>query len=96
MPRARPYSHLELTARFDRSYQRLSPEMQQQCDDALEQLVTGPLAPGLHLKPIRPSNRYWEARVSKSIRLILLPMSGMAYVIDVVTHDEIAKWGTSK
>lgn len=92
MTRARPFTSLELTARFDRSYRRLPASLQRQCDDALAQLLTQPVAPGLHLKPIRPSNHYWEARVDRGHRLILLPAGNVAYVMDVVTHDEIAKW----
>lgn len=92
MTRARAYSSFELTARFDKSYKRLSAELKEQCDDALMQLLCDPVPVGLHLKPIRPSNHYWEARINKAHRLILLPQSGMAYVVDVVVHDDIAKW----
>lgn len=96
MTRARPYSRLEFTTRFDRSYQRLGAELQQRCDRALEQLLADPIAPGLHLKPIRPSNKFWEARINRGHRIILLPVGGMAYAMDVVTHDEIATWGRAR
>lgn len=93
MTRVRAYSSLEFTARFDKSYKRLGVGLKEQCDEALMQLLTEPVAAGLHLKPIRPSNHYWEARIDKAHRLILLPEKGMAWVIDVVVHDDIAKWG---
>jgi len=54
--------------------------------------MTEPLSPGLHFKPIRPSNRYWEARINRGDRLILYPEGAEAYVMDIVTHDEIKKW----
>lgn len=92
MTRTRAFSHIELTRQFERSYRRLSTERKAQCDDALRQLLVEPVAPGLHLKPIRPSNRYWEARINRGDRLILYPQGAMAYVMDVVTHDEIADW----
>jgi mRNA-degrading endonuclease RelE of RelBE toxin-antitoxin system len=90
--RTRAFSHIELTRQFEKSYRRLSAERKTQCDDALEQLLEEPVAPGLHLKPIRPSNKYWEARMNKGDRLILYPDGAMAYLMDVVTHDEISKW----
>ena len=67
--------------------------MQEQCEEGLAQLLDDPLPPGLHLKPIRPSNKYWEARINRGDRLILYPVGGTAYVMDVVTHDEIKRWG---
>jgi len=94
--RARRFASLDLTARFDRSYRRLSASLQRQCDEALAQLLTEPVAPGLHLKPIRPSNHYWEARVDRGHRLILLPVGDAAYVIDIVVHDDIAKWSVPR
>lgn len=92
MTRARAYSGLHLTRQCEKSYQRLDQTRQVQCDEALTQLITDPLSPGLHLKPIRPSNRYWEARINRGDRLILFPEGEAAYVMDVVTHDEISKW----
>lgn len=83
MTRTRAFSHIELTRQFDKSYRRLSTERKAQCDAALRQFLEEPVAPGLHLKPIRPSNRYREARINRGDRLILYPQRGMAYVMDV-------------
>ena len=93
MSRARAFKTLHITERFNRSFLKLAPEVQAQCADALEQLIAEPLAPGLHLKPIRPSNRFFEARINRSDRLILLPEpGGVAVVVDVVSHDDIGRW----
>lgn len=92
--RSRAFTYLERTRRFDKSFLRLSDESQEQCIEALEQLIEEPLMPGLHLKPIRPSNEFWEARINSGDRLILLPHRGMAYVMDVVKHDDINDWGS--
>lgn len=73
---------------------RLSAAQQAQCEATLEALVEEPVRPGLHLKPILPSKRYWEARINRSDRLILFPEGSVAYVMDIVTHDEIQKWST--
>jgi mRNA-degrading endonuclease RelE of RelBE toxin-antitoxin system len=93
MSRARAFKSLELTRRFEKSFQKLSTESQEQCAEALEQLVEEPLAPGLHLKPIRPSNHYLEARINSGDRLIIWPVAGVAHIMDVVKHDDIKRWG---
>jgi len=90
--RARPFASLEFTARLGKSFQRLTAESKSQCAAALEQLVRAPLPRGLQLKPIQPSKEFWEARINRAERLILLPVGNVAYVIDVVSHDDIKKW----
>lgn len=45
------------------------------------------------MKPIRPNNVYYEARINSGDRLVIYPVSDTAYVMDVVTHDEIKQWG---
>jgi mRNA-degrading endonuclease RelE of RelBE toxin-antitoxin system len=92
--RNRAFSYLELTRKFEKSFRKLGSDSQDQCADALEQLIEEPLAPGLHLKPIRPSNKFWEARINSGDRIVLLPNGDMAFVMDVVKHDDISHWGS--
>jgi hypothetical protein len=92
--RNRAFTYLERTRRFDKSFLKLGSDAQDQCAEALEQLISEPLAPGLHLKPIRPSNEFWEARLNSGDRIVLLPYRDMAYVMDVVKHDDIKQWGS--
>lgn len=91
--RARAFKSLQLTKRFEKSFRRLGSDSQAQCEEALEQLVQEPLPPGLHLKPIRPSNTFWEARLNSGDRIVLLPDKDTAWVMDVIGHDEIKLWG---
>lgn len=93
MTRARGFKRLEITAQFEKSYRKLGPATQKQCDAAVTQLLEEPPRPGLHLKPILPSKQFWEARLNKGDRIILLPKGEVAFLIDVVKHDEIAKYG---
>jgi mRNA-degrading endonuclease RelE of RelBE toxin-antitoxin system len=88
----RACSSVELTGRFRKSYRKLGPQVQQQCDEALLQLVDEPLSPGLRLKPIRPGNKCYEARINDGDRLIIWPEQGVAWIMDVVRHDEIKRW----
>lgn len=91
--RSRAFSALHLTKRFEKSFRRLGSDRQAQCEDALQQLLHGPLRQGLHLKPIRPSNTFWEARLNSGDRIVLLPEGNAAWVMDVISHDEIKLWG---
>ena len=93
MTRGRGFTQLEYTAQFEKSYCKLGPATQKQCDEALKQLLEAVPRPGLHLKPILPSKQFWEARLSKGDRLILLPRGEVAFVIDVVKHDDISRYG---
>jgi hypothetical protein len=91
-----PIERLELTARFERSFRRLDARRQEQCEMALEQLLVAPTPRGLRLKPILPGKVYWEARLNSGDRLILRPEGSVLYVLDVVTHDDIERWGRDR
>lgn len=91
--RSRAFASLQLTKRFEKSFRRLGSESQTQCEDALEQLVQDPIRPGLHLKPIRPNNTFWEVRLNSGDRIVLLADGDTAWIMDVISHDEIKRWG---
>lgn len=94
--RGRRFTSLQLTKHFEKSFRRLGSDAQAQCEDALEQLLEEPVRPGLHLKPIRPNNKFWEARLNSGDRIVLLPDGDTAGVMDVIGHDEIKLWGKRK
>lgn len=94
--RGRRFTSLQLTRRFEKSFRSLGSEAKAQCADALEQLLQDPVRPGLHLKPIRPNNKFWEARLNSGDRIVLLPDGDTAWVMDVISHDEIKLWGKKK
>lgn len=96
MTRTFAFAEVKPTRRFEKSFGKLTPAAQAQCRDALRQLLVTPLAPGLRMKPIRPNNVYYEARINQGDRLIVYPINDTAHVMDVVTHDDIAKWGNEK
>jgi hypothetical protein len=92
--RTHAFKTVAFTKRFAKSYGKLGEETAGQCDDAILDLQTDPLPAGLRMKPIRPSNVYYEVRINSGDRLVIYPVSNTAYVMDVVTHDEIKRWGT--
>ncbi len=87
------FQELDLTEQFDDSYRRLQARVQKQCDKALCFILDNPDHPSLNLKPIHPAKIYWEARINRGDRLIIRPDGSIAHVLDVVTHDNISKWG---
>ena len=94
--RARRFASLYLTRRFEKSFRRLGSDAQAQCEGALEQLLHNPVPPGLHLKAIRPNNKFWEARLNSGDRLVLLPDGDTVWIMDVISHGEIKLWGKKK
>lgn len=96
MARTHAFRSVKLTRTFDRSFRRLGSESQEQVKEALKLLVKSPLSNGLHMKPIRPNNVYYEARTDRGDRLVIYPASNTAHVMDVVSHDELKKWGREK
>lgn len=93
MARTHAFKEVKLTKTFERSFRRLGSESQEQCKEALKLLVRDPLSSGLHMKPIRPNNVYYEARTDRGDRLVIYPVGNTAYVMDVVDHDRLATWG---
>lgn len=84
------FSDAYFTDRFKKSYTRLHPDVQKQCDRAIKQVLEDPTYRGLRAKPIQPSKIYWEARVGRADRLIYKPEGSTVYFIDVITHDELS------
>lgn len=87
------FAHLEFTRQLERAYRRLQPRVQRQCDKAVGHLFANPGHPGLNVKPILPAKVYWEARINVGDRLIFRPEGDTAYLMDIVTHDEISRYG---
>lgn len=56
-------------------------------------LIKGAEPAGLNLKPILPDKHYLEARISSGDRIIFRLGDGAIYFIDVVKHDDIARYG---
>ena len=88
------FDRLIFTETFDRAYADLAQQAQKQCDKALNFLQVNPRHNSLRLKPILPAKIYWEARVNTGDRIILRPDGKTVYLVDVVTHDEIGRYGS--
>lgn len=87
------FEALEATERFDDAYADLEPAQQRQCDKAVRLLLEDPSHPGLGFKPIEPAKIYYEARINRRDRLIVRPEGDTAWLLDVVEHDDIGRYG---
>ena len=56
-------------------------------------LIKGLDSVGLHVKPILPDKHYLEARISSGDRIVFRVEQGTIYFVDVVKHDDIARYG---
>ncbi len=75
------------------SYVRLSAERQAACDEAAMALIKQTSSPGLRVKPIQPAKYYLEARINSGDRIIFRLAEGRVFFVDVVTHDDISRYG---
>lgn len=57
-------------------------------------LIKGSDTPGLNVKPVLPDKHYLEARIGSGDRIVFrIGKEGVLYLIDVVKHDDIARYG---
>jgi hypothetical protein len=80
------------TETWKRSYGVLSAELRAACDGRLVSLIKKESSPGLQVKPIQPEKHYFEARITSGYRVIFRIEGGAIYFIDVVRHDDIARY----
>jgi hypothetical protein len=88
-----PFPTAVFSDRFKESYSRLSAEKQRDCDQAVLSVIKGLESPGLRIKPIQPDKHYLEARIGSGDRVVFRRAVGQLLIIDVVTHDEIGRYG---
>ena len=48
---------------------------------------------GLRIKPIQPAKYYLEARMNSGDGIIFRLAEGTVFFVDVVTHDDIPRYG---
>lgn len=90
---AEPFRTAERSKEFDRSYARLQKATRKQVEKTISLLFTNPAHPGLEAHPIRPDKYYWEAYVNRGDRLIYVPEGSHLFLVDVIPHDDIDRYG---
>jgi len=91
-PRSTPLRVLA-TLEFEKRYRSSPGAIQSACDRAIQALAQGEPTPDLRVKPILPAKRFLEARLNRGDRLIFRIEAGDLLLVDLVTHDEIKRWG---
>ena len=81
------------TEKWWRSYARLPADRQASCDRAVMALIKGIETSGLNVKPIQPDKHYLEARISSGDRIVFRVEKDTIFFVDVVGHDDIARYG---
>jgi len=93
MARKQTFLAVVWSAIWKESYAKLSAERQAACDEAAMALIKQTSSSGLRIKPIQPAKYYLEARINSGDRIIFRLSEGTIFFIDVVTHDDISRYG---
>lgn len=93
MARKQSFLRADFSEQFKEAYAGLQVAQQNGVDKAVMALLKQQPTPGMRVKPIEPDKYYDEARINDGDRLIHRTANGTVYFVDVVTHDEIGKYG---
>jgi hypothetical protein len=93
MARKQTFLAVVWSAIWKENYAKLSAERQAACDEAAMALIKQTSSSGLRIKPIQPAKYYLEARINSGDRIIFRLSEGTIFFIDVVTHDDISRYG---
>ena len=93
MPRRQPFLRAELSDQFAEAYAGLQIAQQNGVDKVVMALLKQQPTPGMRVKPMEPDKFYHEARINDGDRLIHRTADGTVYFVDVVTYDEIGRYG---
>lgn len=93
MPQRQKFLAAEFSRRFERSYGKLTVAQQNGVDKAVIALLKRTPTAGMRIKPIQPDKYYDEARVNDGDRLVHRIEGETLWVVDVVAHDDIDRYG---
>jgi type II secretory pathway component PulC len=91
--RKKEFLGAEFSNRFKESYAALSHDRQKGADKVILALMMQEVTPGMRVKPIEPEKYYNEARINDGDRLVHRVEGGKLWVVDVVAHDDIGRYG---
>ena len=93
MARKQQFLNAAWTDQFKESYAKLQANEQKSVDRVALAIMKGEVTPGMRIKPIEPEKYYNEARLNDGDRLVHRVQDGTVYFVDVVSHDQINKYG---
>ncbi|MES2178500.1 MAG: hypothetical protein V4550_11630 [Gemmatimonadota bacterium] len=89
----KPFFNAEFSDQWDRSYPNFQAAEQKGIDKVVMALVKSQPTPGMRIKPIEPDKYYNEARANDGDRVVFRTKNQTVYFVDIVPHDDIAKYG---
>ncbi len=78
---------LQVTDRFQRSFNELTDDEADQVKKAIRLLANDPHYPGLRVKKMQGTDRIWEARASRTLRLTFEMHGDLIILRNVGAHD---------
>lgn len=93
MARRQKFLAAEFSKRFEKSYAGLTVAQQNGVDKAVIALLKRNPTPGMRIKPIQPDKYYDEGRINDGDRLVHRIDSDTLWVVDIVAHDDIGRYG---
>lgn len=93
MAREQTFLRADFSDPFKEAYAKLQRDQQHGVDKVVMALLKMAPTPGMQIKPILPDKYYGEARINDGDRLIFRTDGGTVYFVDVVTHDDIGRYG---
>lgn len=79
---------LERTNRFKRQYRKAPDEIKDRTDKALRLLLSDLKHPSLRTKIVDETNRIWQARVTRSWRLLFFIQDDTIYIFSLFPHKD--------
>lgn len=83
----------EFSNQWDKSYEDLPANKQEDTDAVVLALLKSQPTPGMRVKPIQPDKHYSEARINGGDRVVYRVEEGVCRFVDIVPHDLINKYG---
>lgn len=77
------------TDKFKKAYKNLTDEDKRRAEKALRLLVSNMSHPSLKVKRIRHTQRIWEARVSRKMRMTFEIQDDLLLLRNIGQHDKI-------
>lgn len=84
---------IEWTARFKRDYLKLPMNVQDRVERIITLLDENREHPSLHLKRLKRLPGYWELRVTKKLRVLLMIKDDLFTLAAIGTHDILDTFG---
>jgi len=81
--------HVARTDRFRRAYQRLTKQEKEQARKSVTLLARDPRHPGLRAKKIQGTEKIWEARASRSLRITFHIEGNTIFLRNIGAHDRV-------